>query len=123
MAIFHFTITADRADMRKVLSNQRFILEKLLEIQNTMATFQEIRTEFDSLKTAISEERQQILDKIQELEDTINSGDGGSVEDRAALLEELKGQVAAVKEIIPDPTDVPETPEDGPTPPPEIPEA
>lgn len=114
MAFIELKFFADRSDIRKLLSHQKFIIEQLLEIKNTMATFQEIRTEFDNLKTAIAEERQQILDKIQELEDTINSGDGGSVEDRAALLEELKGQVAAVKEIIPDPTDVPETPEEEP---------
>lgn len=104
MGLFHFHFHASIDDLHKDI-------KKLLSFtKHIMATFQEIRTEFDNLKTAIAEERQQILDKIQQLEDTINSGDGGSVEDRAALLEELKSQVAAVKEIIPDPTDTPETP-------------
>lgn len=104
MSLISIHIHCDVAEIEKKL-------DKIISFnKHIMATFSEIRTEFDTLKQAIADERTQILAKIQELEDTINSGNGGTVEERAALLEELKGQVAAVKEIIPDPTELPETP-------------
>lgn len=71
--------------------------------KNIMAKLSDIQSEYQNLKDAIAAEREQILAKIQELQDTVNSGDGGTAEERAALLEDIKVQVQAVKDIIPDP--------------------
>lgn len=76
--------------------------------KNIMAKLSDIQVEYQNLKDAIAAEREQILAKIQELQDTINSGDGGTPEERAALLEDIKVQVQAVKDIIPDPAPEPE---------------
>lgn len=80
------------------------LLKKIINQNNKMATHAQIKEQFDALKTAIADERTQILAKIQELQDTISNGEGGTVEERAALLEDIKAQVQAVKDIIPDTT-------------------
>lgn len=111
MPLFNLIVRGNYDLLEKRLDRIESHLHFLIKQNTYMATFQEIRTEFDNLKQVIADERQQILDKIQQLEDTIANGEGGTAEERAALLDELKSQVAAVKEIIPDPTDTPETPE------------
>lgn len=86
--------------------NESEVIELLNKIfnqnKNIMAKLSDIQVEYQNLKDAIAAEREQILAKIQELQDTINSGDGGTAEERAALLEDIKVQVQAVKDIIPD---------------------
>lgn len=81
-----------------------YVISKL----NTMATeFAQLKTEFDELKNAIVVERQQMLDKlavadakIVELEALVAAG--GTEEQRAALLADIKTAVQDVKNIIPD---------------------
>lgn len=94
------------------------ILNELQTLKTiTMANFAEIKTEFETLKTAIAEERAQATAKLAELQASIdaltqNLAEGGTVEERDALLADITTQVAEVKAIIPDPaTEPPVEPE------------
>jgi len=80
-----------------------------------MAKLSAIATEFQNLKTAIAEERAQATAKLNELEGkidelTANIQDGGTTEERDALLQDVKNAVTEVKAIIPDPAQQPEEP-------------
>jgi uncharacterized protein YdcH (DUF465 family) len=72
-----------------------------------MANFEELKTEFNALKEAVTEERARIAAKIDELSAKIteletNINDGGTVEERTQLLDDMRSLTAEVKSIIPD---------------------
>lgn len=77
-----------------------------------MGTLAEIKTEFETLKTAIAEERAQATAKLAELQAsidalTLNISEGGTTEERDALIADITTQIAEVKAIIPDPATEP----------------
>jgi hypothetical protein len=81
----------------------------IIKLQNTkiMADFAALKTEFDSLKAAIAEERAQATAKLTELQASIdnltaNIQQGGTAEERDQLLADITAQIAEVKAIIPD---------------------
>lgn len=89
MAIFHFTITADRGDMRKVLSNQKFIIEQLLEIKKDMA---KTKAEFDEQMQRIEAAQAESAESISNVADDIRrlteglTPTGGLTEEEATDL-------------------------------------
>lgn len=72
-----------------------------------MTKLTEIQAAHEEMKTALTEEITQILDKITALEQ--NNADGGTAEERTALLADVKSQTERIKGIVQDQTD-PETP-------------
>lgn len=81
------------------------ILNQKIEI--IMTTLADIRAEFETLKTTVNEERAQANTKLDELlgkidELTTNIQNGGTEEERAALLADVKNLTVEVKSIIPD---------------------
>ena len=99
----------DDGQLKEVLSEL-----KIIKTQNSqiMATFAELKTEFDNLKTAIAEERAQATAKLAELQTSIdnltaNIQNGGTNEERDSLLSDIRTQIAEVKAIIPDPATPP----------------
>jgi len=79
-----------------------------------MANFETIKAEFDTLKTAIADERTQINAKLAELQATIdqlttNIAEGGTAEQRDQLLADMTALIGEVQAIIPD-TVTPPTP-------------
>lgn len=109
MALIEIKELHIHVDLNEVTQIAKKVLHEVVTLkQLTMATFAEIKTEYDGLKSAIAEERAQILAKIQALEDTISAGEGGTAEERSALVDDIKAQIAEVKAIIPDaPTEEP----------------
>src|SRR5687768_11679675 len=76
-------------------------------IKRVMAKLSEIQEEFESFKQVIAEEKQQIANKLQEMQNSIdqlntNLQDGGSSEERAALLANIQAAKEDMKTIIPD---------------------
>lgn len=93
-------------------------LNLIIQNQEQMATqFAELVTTFNELKTVITTERQQILDKLAAADQKVTDletqlASAGSDEERANLLADLRASIQEVKDIIPDPADVPTTPEE-----------
>ena len=101
MSLFTFHIHTDNTEVLREIKQ----LKKII-----MATFAEIKTEFEALKTAIAEERAQATAKLAELQSSIdalnvNIQNGGTEEERAQLLTDIQTQVDEVKAIIPDNTE------------------
>lgn len=65
-----------------------------------MTKLSDIKAAHEEFKTALTEEMQQISDKIASLEQNI--ADGGSEEERAELVADIKAQTEKVKGIIAD---------------------
>jgi hypothetical protein len=89
------------------------------KITQLMAEFKDIKAAWDGFKNTIVEERTQIHAKLAELQSSIdnlttNIQQGGTTEERDALLTDINDQVSVVKEIIPDPaTPLPDVPTEG----------
>lgn len=99
-------------DFRKLTA---LIKKELVQLTNhvtnktkiIMATLAEVKAQFESLKTAIAEERAQATAKLAELQTSIdqltaNIAGGGTAEERDVLLADIQTQVNEVKAIIPD---------------------
>lgn len=98
MALFNFNIYYQEEKVLKEIKQLRKFI---------MATFQEIKQEFEALKQAIADERQQANAKLAELQTSIdeltaNIQNGGDETQRAELLADIQTQVNEVKAIIPD---------------------
>lgn len=103
MGLFDFHIH-QKVDNEEVLKEIRRIH---LKINKIMAKLSDIKTEFDNVKTAIAEEITQINTKLDELQ---NANDGGTAEERQALIDDMKVTVDRIKSIIPDTEPTPEEP-------------
>lgn len=75
-----------------------------------MTKLSEIQAAHEEMKTALTEEIQQINDKVTQLETNIQ--DGGSEEERTALLADIKSQTERIKGIVQDSAPNPETPQE-----------
>ncbi len=77
-----------------------------------MSDFSQLKQSFEDLKSAITIERQQILDKLAEAEAKVTDLTGklaaaGTEEERNALIADIQASIQQVKDIIPDPASLP----------------
>lgn len=96
MAFIELKFFADRSDIRKLLSHQKFIIEQLLEIknqQNQMA--QELNALVDRLETALTNIRQD----IQDIKNGLPSQGGLTPEQTEALKSRLQTVVSGAEAL------------------------
>lgn len=91
----------NNADTEALERGQRRILREIKKLKTELMTkLSDIQAAHEEFKTALSEEIQQIADKIATLEQ--NLADGGTEEERASLVADIKAQTDKVKGIIAD---------------------
>ncbi len=100
MAIFEIHIHGDFAETNKQLKKLN------LKIDNVMATLAELSAKVDELQTALDEEQAQIAQAIADLQQAVTDlqgqiTDGGTAEERQAVLDKLNATIADLKETIP----------------------
>lgn len=72
-----------------------------------MATLKELNEKVDQLQTALDAEQQQIADALAKLQATVDElttqlADGGTTEERQAVLDKLNAVITDLKATIPD---------------------
>lgn len=83
-------------------------ITQILKLEHQIMTkLTDIEVKFQELTDAIAEERAQANAKLTELQASIDelkqaNADGGTEEERAALINKISAQVVEVKAIIPD---------------------
>ena len=108
MGFIDIKVFADRADIRKVLANQKFILQELLNLRKDMAkASDDIRAAIDEIKDAA----QNISADIDRL---ASQAEGGlTAEEATGFVEELRTvgtQLRAVADKNPEEPEIPEEP-------------
>lgn len=119
MAFIELKFFADRSDIRKLLSHQKFIIEQLLEIKNTMAT----KAEFQQALADVSSALDNIGDDITRLTDQLAAGNL-SESDEQEIFTELRSLADRAHSIAgrtpeegtPEEPENPEEPGEGPVP-------
>jgi fructose-1,6-bisphosphatase len=104
MALITFNIRADRSDIRKLLSHQKFIIEQLLEIKNNMAT----KAEFQQALADVTSALDNIAADITRLTDQLATGNLSDA-DEQEVFDQLRA-VADRARTIADTTVDPEVP-------------
>ena len=109
MGFIDIKVFADRADIRKVLANQKFILQELLNLRRDMAkASDDIRAAIDEIKDAA----QNISADIDRL---ASQAEGGlTAEEATGFVEELRTvgtQLRAVADKNPEEPEIPEEPQ------------
>ena len=109
MGFIDIKVFADRADIRKVLANQKFILQELLNLRKDMAkASDDIRAAIDEIKDAA----QNISADIDRL---ASQAEGGlTAEEATGFVEELRTvgtQLRAVADKNPEEPEIPEEPQ------------
>lgn len=72
-----------------------------------MATLKELNEKVDQLQTALDAEQQQIADALAKLQATVDDlttqlADGGTAEERQAVLDKLNAVITDLQATIPD---------------------
>jgi DNA-binding protein H-NS len=87
-------------------SLKKFILKQFKKLTKVMADkFSDIKTEFENFKTVIEAEHAEAREQFQKLDEKIsqletNILEGGTAEERAALISDIKSQSARVADIV-----------------------
>lgn len=104
MALIDVHVHIHAVDEKKV----DLILQKIQTLTDSiMDKFADVKQEFENMKVAIAEEKQQIANGFQSLEEKVaaletNIADGGTQEERAALIADIKNETVGIKDIIKD---------------------
>lgn len=96
-SLFTFNQTVNNTQVLKEIKHLKTYL---------MASFEQIQEAFNALTQTITEERAEANAKLDELQSTINElnqniNEGGTVEQRDALLLNINTQIEEVRNIIP----------------------
>jgi predicted transcriptional regulator len=96
-----FITVNNNVDIDEIRSMFRKLSRSIVKLKTEVMTkLSDIKEAHEEFKTALTEEMQQIADKITALEQNI--ADGGSEEERAELVADIKAQTEKVKGIIAD---------------------